>query len=363
MTTPDTFDQTKQPYSAVRYQLVQRYLQFWIPKLLDGGADFVTFAQGFANAGHDRTQPGLPLLAYREAGRETSERDGKRVKFVLLEEGGDDLDLLREDLGEAGDPDPALPVTIEGGADAERLIDTLEAAGSLAGPIFAYLENPAESMTPFELISRIGENKASEVLLAFAPRCLNAFATGEASGTAAHRIFGGTHWKGVFSQLGSAKYTYLISQYRASLAIAGFKHTLSLEILDPQGTDLYVTFATNKLAHLKAFKRIVWTLDRTGDARYRDPRDPNQEPLAIQQDPADGPLLRQLLMFLRNHPDGVSIERLRDFTVHETIYRQRHADRAIRTLVDQGLMENTVPGKLSAAVIMRPADHDQPQHT
>lgn len=349
----------QEPHDAVRNRLLQSYLRSWLSRQFGGRATSATYADGFAGPGrYGGGEPGAPLIAYREAQRAISAWPGKRVNMVLVEERSDRLGLLRGELGESGDPDPAVPTTYRQGSGARAL----EVPSLPTGPAFVLLDGQDGGMTPFGILPRIAADKASEVILTFTPGHLSRFGTGEIQPDVAARIFGGTHWNGVFRQLGSAKYTYLVTQYRASLALAGFEYVLSVEILDGHGGEVHMIFATNTSVGLKTMKDILWSLGPVADVRYRDPRDPNQELLEIREDPADGPLRRLLLMMLRDHPDGMSIKQLRKFTLAQTVYRGVDADRSIRILMEEGFLENTAPGALTQRAIVRLVDPPTEPH-
>lgn len=363
MDTPKSPTWSQAPHDAVRDQLLQHCLQSWLSRQLGGRTTSVTYADGFAGPGrYGGGEPGAPLIAYREAQRAVSAWPGKQVNMVFVEERSDRLEILRGELGESGDLGAAVPTTYRQGRGAQALAEALAVPSLPAGPVFALLDGRDGGMTPFGILPRIAADKAGEVILTFTPGRLSRFGTGEIQSDVAARIFGGTHWNGVFRQLGSAKYTYLVTQYRASLALAGFEHVLSVEILGGRGGEVHMIFATNSSVGLKTMKDILWSLGPVADVRYRDPRDPNQEPLEIRGDPADGPLRRQLLMVLRDHPDGMSIKQLREFALAQTVYRGADADRSIRILMEDGFLENTAPGALTQRAVVRLVDPPTAPH-
>lgn len=354
MSTIDSPIPDRNPNSIALEHLVHRYTESWFHAAFDGGADHLTYVHGFVEPGAaGAPEPDLPVAVYQTARREAGAKKGRLIKALFSAADDARLTAVRRNLAAAGDPDPAVPVTYSRTRDTTALIDEIEAAGGLDGPVFVLLDHSSGPMPPFADLARIGAAAAGEILLTFTPRHLTTIATGEATGGTGEQVFGGTHWEGVFSQLASAKYTYLITQYRASLAMAGFKYTVSVGILDDQESDLQVLFGTNSFDALKAMKKAMWTLGPVEGAVYRDPRDPNEEPVAIRRDPATGPLRRQLLLYLAAHPDGVTVAHLRKFALRETMYRPRHAVGEIHTLIDEGLVENTGRGEVAGPSIVR----------
>jgi three-Cys-motif partner protein len=362
MATPEPAIWPRDPHTAAKHQIIQAYLQAWLPKLLNSRWQSITYAEGFSGPGiYTGGEPGSPVIAFREARREMAARVGKRVNFVLVEQRHDRLEILKGEMGKVGYPQATLPVSFHEGTCAEKLVGALQQAGAFGGPIFTLLDSYGGPVIPFEILPQIAGNQSSEVLITFAPRFLVQFGTGTAQKAAGDAAFGGTHWQGVFEQPSKAKYAYLVTQYRQSLKMAGFAYCVSFEMLDEGGHELHLIFGTNSLDGLEVIKNAMWKVDRHRGVRYRDPRDPAQESLEIQTDPATGPLRREILAHLRGAPDGRTLQELKNYTLLETVYRPPHATAAVRALIDTKEVEKVGRGQLTAASVVRLAPARAPQ--
>jgi hypothetical protein len=85
-------------------------------------------------------------------------------------------------------------------------------------------------------------------------------------------------------------------------------------------------------------KDSLWEVDRAKGVGFRDPRDEQAEALFDVDQPQLGPLTRLLTQRLRDS-GRVRVEDLRHFALFETVYRPEHVIKALKPLVDRGLVE------------------------
>jgi hypothetical protein len=78
---------------------------------------------------------------------------------------------------------------------------------------------------PYEVVRRIGQGVASEVLVTFKDTFFTRFAT-VAEQEAGDRVFGDTDWRRVAELDAGTKKPFLVSEYRRRRNVAGFAHTL-----------------------------------------------------------------------------------------------------------------------------------------
>ncbi len=64
---------------------------------------------------------------------------------------------------------------------------------------------------------------------------------------------------------------------------------------------LYLVYGTNSELGVEKMKDAIWRVDPFEGVGYRDPRDPDQETLAIEPTPRLGPLRRRLYDHVREH--------------------------------------------------------------
>jgi hypothetical protein len=101
-------------------------------------------------------------------------------------------------------------------------------------------------------------------------------------------------------------------------------------------------------------KEAMWRVDPVRGIGYRDPRDPNQETLALELEPDTGPLRRLLLQYLNDQPGRqAQVEILRQFTLLDTIYKPTQTILALRRLIKDGLVRQLGAGRLITASIVQ----------
>lgn len=89
MPTPTGVVWDADPHTLAKHRLLQAYLAAWLPTLLHGGYDGVTYAEGFAGpASTVATRPGRQSSPYGRslASQRNLLADGRSVSIVLVEE-------------------------------------------------------------------------------------------------------------------------------------------------------------------------------------------------------------------------------------------------------------------------------------
>jgi three-Cys-motif partner protein len=361
MATPTDPIWDRDPHTAKKHEIIRRYLQAWLPILLNTKLKAITYAEGFAGPGtYTNGEPGSPVIAYAEALRALAGRDGKKVMFALVEERADRLEILKDQLAKAGAVHPKAPLWPRKGTCAERLVPLLEEIGAFKTPIFALLDSWGGPVVPHAVLSRIAANPSSEVFVTFQPSYLARFgsvAQHRASGNAA---FGSEEWQAVAGQPSHLKYAYLAEAYRASVKVSGFAHVLSFELLDEQGHELHLVFGTNSVRGIEKMKDSMWKIDPIQGLRYRDPRDLDQESFEIALEPGTGPLRRLLRAHIDTLAPRFTLEDLQQFTLLETVYRPPHATAVVRALIREGVLEKLTPGPVGAKTEFRVAPVKSP---
>jgi hypothetical protein len=162
--------------------------------------------------------------------------------------------------------------------------------------------------------------------------------------------FGDEHWRGVFDQPADHKWGHLVDAYRASLHKAGFQHVLAFEVVDQRGSQLWLMFGTNSNKGVEKMKDAMWAVDPAYGVRYRDPRDPNQITLDIEQDPDTAPLSRMLLDILAAGP--CALGELREYALLETVYRPQQVRGVVQRFLTEGRLSRTQDGHLSGTSVL-----------
>lgn len=167
-------------------------------------------------------------------------------------------------------------------------------------------------------------------------------------GEAADDVFGGyPHWRTVTYLAPEAKSRHIFSCYRQGLHAAGFTYLLDFELVPRHGQPLYLIFGTGHPFGVEKMKENPWEVDRTQGVGFRDPRDEQAETLFVLDEPQLAPLTRQLHQKLR---DGgpARVEDLRRFALLETVYRPQHVLRALKPLMERGVIKSKVAARCAS---------------
>lgn len=365
MPTPTGLIWDADPHTLAKHRILQAYLAAWLPTLLHGGYDGVTYAEGFAGPGIYRgEEPGSPIVALRVfLGQCNLLAGGRSVNLVLVEEDHRRVAELKRQMSRALTEAPValagISIEYECGDHAEVLLPALERIGAMRRPVFAFLDSYGGPDVPLDVARRIGSAPSSEVLVTFGTSFFIRFCEVEGHRDEGDRVFGGRQWRQVADLASREKKPFLVHSYRESLRQAGFTFVLSFEMLDEQGHDLHLVFGTTHRAGLEKMKNAMWAIDPVGGVRFRDPRDPDQGLLGFAIDPDLGPLSRSLLAELSQGPR--TLAGLKDHALVETVYRPPHARTIVQKLLRQGTLQR-IPsrGHLTDATLIKRAERVPP---
>jgi three-Cys-motif partner protein len=335
----------RDPHTAAKHQVLARYYDAWFPIMLR--ASFfksLTVFEGFSGPGEylpedgsDIGPEGSPLVAMRSLLARPELVDlGKPVRFVFLEDRRDRVEhldrLIRDRLG-------ALPAHIsfvarEGRCEKDA-ISLLTEVGAWGHPIFANLD-PFDAYVPLDLIRALGKNGSSEAFVTFMSHRLIRFASVEGL-TQGDQMFGGTAWRSVQGLPTGDKERYLVEAYRTTLAAAGLDKIAGFQLLDERGLGFWLLHGTSHKRGVQKMKDAMWTVDPINGYKFRDPRPTLQQSLDFSDSwrPDLRPLRQAVANFLERE-GRVPIERVRDFALLETAYKEAHASEMLGELVRDG---------------------------
>ncbi len=346
MTGPNTVPWDRDPHTAAKHAVYDRYLRKWWPIMVQGFGGEATYVEGFAGPGvyNDRS-PGSPVIAFRallaDPGLKTRVNPA-RLLFVDADKRC--VDMLNRRLVEAVNPDWTLArwreearvhVEVREGRcepTLEKLITEHDAWGH---PILAVLDTWGGAVSA-QLIQRFASNNSSEVIVTIQPQYFARFAQVEDIDHG-DKVFGSTSWREVAQQPSSAKTAWLLNRYRRTIEECGFHYVLDFELVDEAGRVLYLVFGTSHERGLQKMKEAMWEVDAVNGAGYRDPRDPNQETLQIEIEPQTGALRRLLLEHLKTQPNQEApLNDLRRFALFHTVYKESQARQTVVDMLDAG---------------------------
>jgi hypothetical protein len=283
-------------HAAVKHELLVRYLDAWTPAALHGHKR-VTYVED---------PPGeSAVAAARVFGEFADKMKGRALTMVLASSHAEAVQVVFE---EYGSPTGLTVHPYDG-----PVLPALRDAHALGAPIFAWFDGPV----PPEDLSTVASNKGSEVLLGS----------------------GGATVEAV-----------------ARLRAAGLSQTARVDLVDKSRTAESLVFATASEKALEKFKDELWALDEFAGIRLRDPGDTEGTLLDIRVQPNLAPLRRALAARLKSSGPATLAE-LRVWTVHETIFRQADATKAVQAMVAAGGVARTPPGgRLSVDTVLALSD-------
>uniref|UniRef100_UPI003F587734 three-Cys-motif partner protein TcmP n=1 Tax=Mycolicibacterium neoaurum TaxID=1795 RepID=UPI003F587734 len=344
-------------HTAAKHDIYDRYLQRWFPIILsDDSWKSATYVEGFAGPGvYAGGEDGSPLIAVRAFVNKVSNLS-KTARFLFIDDDKRCVDMLPDQLIRAFPqrprPEGAMPVAIKLGKCQDILEAELDAMGAWGSPIIAVLDSWGNSPVPYRLLTRIADNRASEVVITFKPQHFVRFVAD--LGESADDVFGGDRaWRQAGAMDSSHKRQFILSCYRAALKNAGFDYLLDFELIDRRGDSLYLIFATNHRRGVEKMKDSLWEVDRAYGVGFRDPRDEQLEALFEFDDPQLAPLTRLLKKRLEvTRQERVTA--LRDYVLFDTVFRPEHVIRALRPLVESSFLEcDTGPKNIRIASMVR----------
>jgi len=358
MTTPQKTVWPLDPHTAAKHQLLRHYLERWSMIILESFKT-ATYLEGFAGPGiYEGGEPGSPVIAYEQIALALTAGKGWSARVGLIEEDHDRVVSLREQMDTVPRLHREIKVEYREGRCADKAEDLLTSLGAFGRPIFAFLDSFSGSDVPFSLVKRIASNQGSEVLVTFGPRFLTQFGTVDIHAAKGDAVFGSTEWRQVVNKPSNEKRRFLVDTYRhKSLPAAGFKHSLAFEMRDERGHSLWLIFGTTHERGLEKMKEAMWKVDPYQGLRYVDAADPQQIAMDITVEPDTSALKREILDRVRSEGPEVSVARLRDFVLQETIYKPTQVLGMVRELINEKRLVKTSGPQLqnSSTIALAPA--------
>ncbi|MFD1051844.1 hypothetical protein ACFQ1S_42955, partial [Kibdelosporangium lantanae] len=109
-------------------------------------------------------------------------------------------------------------------------------------------------------------------------------------------------------------------EYHDRLHALGLEYVVAVELVDENGHEQLLVFATGDSKHLGTFKNELWAADEFAGIRFRDPRDTEHALVEIALTPQLLPLRRLLLAELARR-GTCTVADLQQYALLETIYR------------------------------------------
>ncbi len=286
-TLPTVWD--AEPHTLVKHQILERYLQAWLPILTrqagllrqqfgNLASREILFVDGFAGPGEYRGgEPGSPVIALKAAlnhGQfpmpvqflfiEHREDRYERLKQVLrpYEERVNQSENIAKVKGRCGDCDLVL----------NDLLDESDKKQTKFGPALAFLDQFGYGAVSMDLIGRILSFPQCEVFTYLCYKEMNRFITDPHKADALTRAFGGQEWRECIDLPTQKRRDGLLERYKQGLRErANAKYVVSFLMYDKNNLPLYwLLFCTNNLRGLEEMKEAMWHVDKSGDFRFSD---------------------------------------------------------------------------------------------
>jgi three-Cys-motif partner protein len=339
------------PHTKAKHALYRQYLSKWVPIMMRGWGGDVTYAEGFAGPGvYTDGAPGSPVIALRTiVGDPKLRTSSRKMRLLFVDKDPRCTSLLEKQLTAAAHPveladlpNYGITVGIECGECVPVLDQLLTQHKAWGRPMLVVLDTWGGAVW-LDLVSKVATNSNSEVLITIQPQYFSRFA-GVDNLDHGDKVFGSKAWRAVRDQPADKKARWLLQHYRETIRAAGFEFVLDFELVDENGHALFLVFGTTHRRGLEKMKEAMWEVDDVAGSGYRDPRDPDQQTLAIAFEPNTAPLRRLILARLREDGEqGSTVLKLRDFALFQTVFKASQVKPVLDRMLDMAEIESDSP--------------------
>jgi three-Cys-motif partner protein len=321
-----------EPHTRAKHEVLERYLQAWLPILSQAGFSQVLYIDGFAGPGrYSQGEPGSPFLALRAAlgQRKPLQAD---VQFLFVEKDSKRREVLKSIIEEI--PTPAnFHVRVAQEATFEEAyaeLRTLNGAGLPLPPTFAFVDPFGWAGVPFNIVAQILASPSCEVLVTFMYEEINRFLAHPDQVANFDAFFGTAQWR-VCVQVedSKARQRCLHDLYRDQLQ-KNAKHVRSFEMRNRKdATDYFLFYATNNGKGLRRMKEAMWRVDESGEFTFSDATDARQ--LVIFEARPRLDVLREAIVG-KFSGQTVTVNDVETFVVECTSFRETHYKKILKAL-------------------------------
>jgi three-Cys-motif partner protein len=325
-------------HTKAKHDILRRYLGAWFPKVASWESKLV-YIDGFAGPGTYKSgEPGSPLVALDTLVRHqhfNAMSDGTTFVFAFVENDGRRVASLEVAIADyfgsmGGQPENIRYQVVQGTFEdsANSIVESIRPGNRLA-PTLLFIDPFGFGGVKMDTIQRLTDFPKCEVLTSFMYNSLNRWITHpeEWVHVTLRELFNTDEYEAAGELSGAERRQFLHDLYKAQLRDAGsFKFALDFEMINLKGQNVYsLIYATRHIAGLEAMKDAMWKVDPSGSFRFSD-RHAGTTTL-FDGKPDVGPLRTALLEGLAGQE--VTIERVHEYVVAETIYGPSHYRRAV----------------------------------
>lgn len=332
MATPKATIWELEAHTRAKHEILRRYLQAWIPILIQGGFPEIRYIDGFAGPGeYSKGEQGSPIIALNTAIGYGPPLKAT-IRFLFVEKDKARADHL-ESVVDGLDLPTNFDVVAEGGITFEEAFELhfghLAQSNHKLPPTFAFIDPFGWKGVPFEIVRKIMQRSSCEVFVNFMYEEINRFLSHPDQVENFDAYFGTAAWRPIIDiekpeERNRQLHDLYVRQLKES---AGAKYVRSFEMKnDKDVTDYFLFYATSNLTGLKKMKEAMWKIDEAGEFNFSDATDQNQLVL-FEKSPDFSVLQNQILARFGGLP--VTVGEIEEFVVVETPFRETHYKRQI----------------------------------
>ena len=332
----------RKPHTAAKHDILRRYLDAWFP-ILTRWNGRVGFIDGFAGPGeYEGGEPGSPAIALEAAISHASDMSHAKLLFFFVESERARYEHLTGLLGSSGTPPHVEWQAAHGEFD--DVIDHLRGKVGVHNPMFIMIDPFGVKGVRYETIARLGRFDKTEVLISLMFEPITRWLSSTQFEPHLDGIFGTREWRDAQGLEPEARKKLLLELFLRRVRLAGFRHVLSFEMIDPGNrTEYFLIFGTHHIKGLEAMKQAMWRVDAAGSFQFSDRTNPDQQTLFAAE--PDYPQLRQLVLNRFSggeHP----ISEVERFVLEDTAFLRAHLRKPVLVPLErEGLIEVTTRRK------------------
>jgi three-Cys-motif partner protein len=314
-----------EPHTEAKHSILRKYLGAWFPKLSWKGR--LVFVDGFAGPGeYVGGEPGSPIIALNALLEHKANLASCEMKFLFVEERLDRLENLKEKLDSIDFPQNVQAQALHGTfADVVGdVLDVVESGGHRLAPAFVMVDPFGPKGLPMDLMHRITAHPRSELLISLMYESMARWRNQPAFERHLDDLYGCPDWHEFDAE---RRKEFLHDLYVEQLKKGGMTFVRSFEMRDSGNrTEYFLVFATKHIEGLKAIKRVMWSVDPSGQFQFSDATRRDQATL-FEPEP-DFQLLERLIRATFGAA-SFRIESLAEFVWIETAFLDSHIRRPI----------------------------------
>ena len=342
MAVPDGTTWEAAPHTLAKHEILKKYLQRWIPIILHSGYSGLIYFDGFCGPGvYAGGEPGSPIIALKVAQEfKGLHRDSN---FLFCDVRRDRIETLKDEIAKLGELPEGVQYQARAGSFEDKISKIIayrRQQESETFPTFALIDPFGYSGIPLALIRELMAQDSSECLISFMADSLNRWLEHPEEGVTEHvaQTLGTENAAKIVLDTGMDRLGALRELYLAQLQRFA-KYCRYFEMRNADGRILYyLFFISNNKTGFEKMKDAMWQADSSGNFRFSDSTDPDQEVL-FDNEVLWLPIAKRRIQEEFGGKPSVAASKVRDFVLGETIFLEKHANQALRALEDEGAIQ------------------------